>query len=122
MPVFAFANAGVNFTSAVEMDYSLASTVGISLFGGKLVGVFLFSYLAVKLGAASLPTRVNFKHIFGVALLAGVGFTMSLFIGNLAFTENLVYLDSAKVGILLGSLVAGVLGYLVLRFTLKKVD
>lgn len=122
MPVFAFSNAGVNLSAEGGLDQALSSTVGISLFAGKLVGVFLFAYLAVKLKWAALPNLVKMPHIFGVSLLAGVGFTMSLFIANLAFPESAVYLDSSKIGIILGSLLAGILGYIVLRLTLKPAE
>ena len=78
------------------------------------------SWLGVKLGLADLPSGVNFRQIIGISLLAGVGFTMSIFIANLAFPANPILLDSSKLGILLGSALAGLAGYLVLRFTGKQ--
>lgn len=119
MPVFAFANAGVSFGGETEIDFALAANISISLFAGKLIGVFGFSFLSVKLKLASLPNNVTFKSIFGIAILSGLGFTMSLFIGNLAFIENPVYLNSAKIGIIAGSVLSGLLGYIVLKFALK---
>lgn len=81
---------------------------------GKLVGIIFFTWLFVKLNIASLPHNVNWKHVLGIALLAGVGFTMSLFITALAFTDPQM-IDQAKYGILLASLIAGVLGVMTLK-------
>ena len=92
----------------------------VSLVAGKLIGVSLFAWMAVKLGFAELPEEVTFRQVIGVSLLAGVGFTMSIFVANLAFYGNDYLLDSAKVGILVGSLIAGVSGYLVLRISSQK--
>jgi NhaA family Na+:H+ antiporter len=119
IPVFAFANAGVHFSNDISIDISLAITVAVSLFAGKAIGVFAFTYMSVKLKIATLPENINFKLIFGIAILAGVGFTMSLFIGGLAFYENAEYLNSAKVGIISGSLISGILGYIILKQGLK---
>jgi len=120
MPIFAFANAGVNLTNSSNIEASLAINISIALVFGKLLGVFGFSFISVKMKLSSLPENVDFKKIFGVALLSGLGFTMSLFIDNLAFIENITYLNSAKIGIITGSLIAGVLGYFFLKVTLKK--
>lgn len=120
MPLFALSNAGVAFMGNGNLDRMLGITIVIGLVVGKLVGVTLFSWIGIRLGAAELPEEVNFKQIIGIALLAGVGFTMSIFVANLAFSENAFLLDSAKVGILIGSLIAGVLGYTVLRFSGPK--
>ncbi len=120
MPLFALSNAGVAFGGGGGLDSSLGGIIAISLIIGKLIGVTLFAWMAVKFGFAELPEEVNFKQVIGVSLLAGVGFTMSIFVANLAFFGNDYLLDSAKVGILIGSLVAGVSGYLVLRFTTRK--
>ncbi len=120
MPIFALANAGIHFSSDLAMDFSLITTITVSLFFGKTIGVFLFTYISVKTGIAALPEKINFKLIFGAAILSGIGFTMSLFIGGLAFTENLVYLNSAKVGIILASLLAGTVGVIALYLGLKK--
>ncbi len=120
MPLFALSNAGVSFQGGGSLDSSLGGIIAISLIFGKLIGVTLFAWLAVKLGFAQLPEEVNFKQVIGVSLLAGVGFTMSIFVANLAFFGNDYLLDSAKAGILIGSSIAGISGYLVLRFSGKK--
>ncbi|HDS06369.1 MAG TPA: Na+/H+ antiporter NhaA, partial [Bacteroides sp.] len=120
MPVFALANSGVVFSNGTALDTTLSSTIAISLVAGKFAGIFLFSWLGVKLGLASLPENTNFWQVMGVSLLAGVGFTMSIFIANLAFPDNQLLLDSAKVGILIGSFVAGIAGFVVLRISGKK--
>ena len=120
MPLFALSNAGVTFQGGGSLDSSLGGIIAICLIFGKLIGVTLFAWLAVKLGFAQLPEEVNFKQVIGVSLLAGVGFTMSIFVANLAFFGNDYLLDSAKAGILLGSSIAGISGYLVLRFSIKK--
>jgi NhaA family Na+:H+ antiporter len=120
MPVFALSNAGVGFQGGGNLDSMLGGIIVISLVAGKLIGVTLFSWISIKLGAAELPEEVQFKQIIGIALLAGVGFTMSIFVANLAFFGNTILLDSAKAGILAGSLIAGVLGFVVLRITGSK--
>lgn len=119
IPVFAFANAGVAFNQQVELDFTLATNIALSLFLGKMLGVSIFSYLSVKLKIASLPKRVNFTQIIGVAILSGLGFTMSLFIANLAFIDSMVFLNSAKTGIIIGSAISGMLGYFVLKIGIK---
>ena len=121
MPLFALSNAGVAFQGGGSLDSMLGVIIAISLIVGKLIGVTLFAWMAVKFGFAELPEEVNFKQVIGVSLLAGVGFTMSIFVANLAFFGNDYLLDSAKAGILIGSLIAGVSGYLVLRMGSKKV-
>jgi NhaA family Na+:H+ antiporter len=115
MPLFALSNAGVSFQGGGSMDSSFAAIIAICLIGGKLIGVSFFSWLAVKMGFAELPDEVNFLQVIGVALLAGVGFTMSIFVANLAFYGIDYLLDSAKAGILMGSIIAGLSGFLVLR-------
>ena len=121
MPIFALANAGVvisgSFTQALATPPSLGIITGLVL--GKPIGIFGFAWVAVKLGIASLPAGLTWGKVFGMSLLAGIGFTMSLFIADLAFglAPNLSY---AKAGILVGSLVSGVLGYLFLRFTTRE--
>ncbi len=122
MPLFALGNAGVQFLgegpNSGEFNY-LAGNIAISLVFGKIIGITMFSWLAVKLKVASFPLRTNIKHIFGLSCLGGFGFTMSLFINNLAFTDK--YLENcAKMGILGGSLIAATLGYTVLRILLKN--
>ena len=123
MPLFALANAGVTFQgvegSGIFKDLSLQ--IETSLILGKVVGIVLFTFLSIKFGFANLPDNVKWVHILGIGFLGGIGFTMSLFIANLAFRVGAA-LDPAKLGILVGSLIAGAIGYLILRYTLKKVD
>lgn len=116
MPVFALANAGIAFSSGVPLDLSLVLAIALSLVVGKTLGVSLFTWLAVRLGLADLPEDFGFRQVMGVGMLAGVGFTMAIFIASLAFAGNVAYLDSAKAGILAGSVVAGITGYLFLRW------
>ena len=117
LPLFAFANAGIHIlgVSAGYMLHGVSLGAGLGLFLGKQLGVFGFSWLAIKGGLARLPQGVNWGALYGVSLLTGVGFTMSLFIGSLAFE----YVDSSgfdeRIGIVAGSLLSAVLGYLVLR-------
>lgn len=121
MPVFALSNSGVQIGGeGLDLHLSLSGNIGISLVVGKLLGVAFFSWLALKLKLAELPSGTSFGQIIGVALLAGVGFTMSIFVANLAFPEQQMLLDSSKVGILAGSLFAGFAGYFILRITLKS--
>ena len=117
MPLFAFANAGVIFDPQV-MSQALVSTltwgIALGLFFGKQIGIFGATWLLTKLGFSGLSAnRETWKVVYGVALLAGIGFTMSLFIAGLSFTDPAL-LEFAKVGILIGSLVSGLLGYFVL--------
>jgi NhaA family Na+:H+ antiporter len=120
MPVFALSNAGVTFNTEVDFDTSIVLNIIISLVVGKLIGVTLMSYLSVKLKAAVFPAGVNHMQLIGVSLLAGVGFTMSIFIANLAFIGNDIFIDSAKIGILIGSVISGIAGYIVLRLGSKS--
>jgi NhaA family Na+:H+ antiporter len=121
MPVFALANAGVVLKgiSISELFTGISGVIEVSLLAGKILGIFLFSWLSVKLGLAKLPDNVEWKHILSLGFLGGMGFTMSLFISNLAFTSEAL-LNPAKIGILAGSLIAGVGGYILLSLTLKK--
>jgi NhaA family Na+:H+ antiporter len=116
MPVFALANAGVTFSLGSITGTSTMVPVGIilGLVVGKPVGLLVASWLAVRTGIAELPSGVEWRHMVGVGFLAGIGFTMSLFIASLGFGESAL-LDAAKTGILLASLVAGTMGYLLLR-------
>ncbi|RZM08550.1 MAG: sodium:proton antiporter, partial [Pedobacter sp.] len=91
---------------------SIGVTAGLVI--GKFIGVLLFTWIMVKTGLGKLPDQANWKHIIGVALLAGIGFTMSLFISGLAF-KNPTFIDQAKYGILLASVIAGILGLAVLK-------
>lgn len=120
MPIFALANAGVVFRSDMDLDIPLIVNIAFALFLGKGIGIALMSFLSVKLKLATLPNGIKFRQIIGVAILAGVGFTMSIFVANLAFTGNSVFIDSSKVGILIGSVVSGIVGYIILRWNGKE--
>jgi NhaA family Na+:H+ antiporter len=122
MPIFAFANAGVSLDGLSLSSLLQPVPLGIllGLFFGKQVGVMMFSFLAVKLGAAQMPDNSSWLSLYGVSILTGIGFTMSLFVGNLAFVENLEYIDGVKIGVLSGSLLSTVCGYFLLLFTSKK--
>jgi NhaA family Na+:H+ antiporter len=115
MPVFALSNAGVTVSTDKALNRNLILGIALALIVGKAVGIFLMSNLALRLGISKLPDGVSRMQILGVSFLAGVGFTMSIFIANLAFKDNPALLDSAKVGILIGSLIAGLTGFLILR-------
>ncbi|WP_316801239.1 Na+/H+ antiporter NhaA [Pedobacter frigidisoli] len=121
MPLFALANSGImigaDFFSAIVNPVSIGVTAGLVL--GKFTGILLFCFIMVKLGIAKLPEGGTWKHMTGVALLAGIGFTMSLFISGLAFSRP-EYVEQAKYGILIASVLAGILGTLVLRGTAPK--
>jgi len=121
MPLFAFANAGVEVSKDIFSSIANPISLGIisGLFLGKQIGIFTFSWLAVKFGIASKPEEVGWVKIYSSSILAGVGFTMSLFIANLAFGENEL-LDISKIGILAGSLISGIIGFAVLKFFLKE--
>jgi len=123
LPVFAFANAGISLSGVSVDSFFHPVPLGImtGLFVGKQVGVFLFCWLGVLLGAARLPEGLRWGHIYGVALICGVGFTMSLFIGSLAFEETGVnLLFDERLGIIAGSVLSGACGYIVLQMTLPK--
>ena len=120
LPVFALSNAGVVLNTDYQIDFSLMINIAISLFVGKFVGVALLSYLGIKFKITELPTGVRFKQILGIAAIAGVGFTMAIFIDNLAFNEDIVSINSAKVGIIIGSLISGITGYIILRLNSKE--
>ena len=122
MPIFAFANAGVSL-----MGLSLSSLLEpvplgilLGLFIGKQVGVMVSSYLAVKLGAAQMPDNSSWLSLYGISILTGVGFTMSLFVGNLAFAGSINYMDGVKIGVLSGSLLSTIFGYFLLLYASKK--
>jgi len=116
IPLFAFANAGVIFKSTLISDIGNPIAVGIfaGLVIGKPVGIALFSLLATKLKLASLPPGIKWKHIIGAGFLGGIGFTMSIFIDNLAFATDPYNIEIAKIGILFSSLIAGIIGYIML--------
>ena len=122
MPLFALANAGVSLENLSMESLLKPVPLGIlcGLFFGKQIGVFLFSYLSVKLKFAQMPNNVSWMKLYGVALLTGIGFTMSLFVGNLAFSESLQHMDGVKIGVLTGSLLSTVFGYFVLLIVTTK--
>ena len=122
MPIFAFANAGVNLEGLSLSSLLSPVPLGIllGLFFGKQIGVLLFSYVSVKFKFAEMPNNSSWMSIYGVSILTGIGFTMSLFVGNLAFVENVQYIDGVKIGVLSGSLLSTVFGYLVLFVAPKK--
>ena len=122
MPIFAFANAGVSLEGLSLSSLLLPVPLGIllGLFIGKQLGVMIFCFIAVKSGAAQMPDNSNWLSLYGVSVLTGIGFTMSLFVGNLAFVENIQYIDGVKIGVLTGSLMSTVFGYLILLVTSKK--
>ena len=121
LPIFAFANAGVSLTGLTWSDFAQPVTLGIAagLFIGKQIGVMGATILAVKTGFARLPAGVTWRHIYGIAALTGVGFTMSLFIGSLAFGADDT-MNAVRLGVLLGSVVSGLFGYAILRTAPQK--
>jgi len=121
LPIFAFANAGISFAGvgAEQIMHSIPLGIALGLFIGKQVGVFGICWLVIKLGLTRLPKGMTWVSLYGTAALCGVGFTMSLFIGSLAFEETEVnLLFDERLGIILGSLAAGIVGYIVLRASL----
>ncbi|NND72579.1 MAG: Na+/H+ antiporter NhaA [Rhodothermales bacterium] len=123
LPIFAFANAGINLggINSEQIFHGVTLGVALGLFAGKQIGVFGFCWLAIKLKIGSLPQGMNWSVLYGIAALSGIGFTMSLFIGSLAFEQTGVdLLFDERVGIILGSLASGLVGYFFLNRTLKK--
>jgi len=122
MPLFAFANAGVSLEGLSFESLLNKVPLGIllGLFVGKQLGVFLFSYIAIKTNVAQMPNNSNWFNFYGVGVLTGIGFTMSLFVGNLAFVENMQYMDGVKIGVLTGSLLSTLFGYFLILFTPNK--
>lgn len=123
LPLFAFANAGVSLegVSMSGLTSMLPLGIALGLLVGKPLGIFTFSWAAVKMGVAKLPEGVNFVHIFAVSVLCGIGFTMSIFISSLAFGNVSPEFDTyARLGILMGSTTAAVIGYALLHFSLPK--
>lgn len=117
LPLFAFVNAGVNVTeiSMEQMAGPVPMGIMFGLFVGKQLGVFGFSWIAIKLKLASLPDGSNWLQLYGVSVLTGIGFTMSLFIASLAFVDEQLFQYTDKLAILIGSFASGILGYLLLR-------
>lgn len=120
MPLFAFANAGVVLTGIGLSSFeTLTLSISGSLIFGKIIGILLFSYVTVKLGISALPDNIKWSHILGAGMLGGIGFTMSLFISNLAY-DSIILINQAKLGILIGSVVAALLGFVYLKIILKR--
>ena len=122
MPLFAFANAGVSLEGLSFNSLLDKVPLGIvmGLFVGKQLGVFVFSYISIKLKIAQMPSNTNWFNFYGVGVLTGIGFTMSLFVGNLAFVDNLEYMDGVKIGVLTGSLLSTLFGYFLILLTPNK--
>ena len=122
MPLFALANAGVLLEGATMSSLLLPVPLGIwcGLFFGKQIGVFLFAFISVKLKIAEMPSNSNWIKFYGVGILTGIGFTMSLFVGNLAFADYLGEMDGVKIGVLAGSTLSAVVGYFLLLIVTKK--
>ena len=122
MPLFAFANAGVSLDglSLASLLDKVPLGILLGLFVGKQLGVFVFSYVSIKLKIAQMPNNSNWFNFYGVGVLTGIGFTMSLFVGNLAFAENLQYMDGVKIGVLTGSLLSTLFGYFLILLTPNK--
>ena len=122
MPLFAFANAGVSLEGLSFSSLMDKVPLGIvlGLFVGKQLGVFIFSYVSIKLKIAQMPNNSNWFNFYGVGILTGIGFTMSLFVGNLAFVENMQYMDGVKIGVLTGSLLSTLAGYFLILLTPNK--
>ena len=122
MPLFAFANAGVSLQgiSLTSLLDKVPLGILLGLFIGKQLGVFIFSYVSIKLKFAQMPNNSNWLNFYGVGILTGIGFTMSLFVGNLAFVDNNQFIDGVKIGVLSGSLLSTIFGYFLLSFTSRK--
>lgn len=123
LPIFAFANAGLNLRGIgfEQMTHPVPIGIALGLFFGKQVGIFGLCWLAIKTNIASLPTRMNWIALYGTSAICGIGFTMSLFIGSLAFEETGVnMLFDERLGIIVGSILSGIVGFVVLRFSLQK--
>ena len=122
MPLFAFANAGVSLEglSFASLLDKVPLGIVLGLFLGKQLGVFIFSYISIKLKVAEMPSNTSWYNFYGVGVLTGIGFTMSLFVGNLAFVENMQYMDGVKIGVLTGSLLSTLFGYFLILLTPNK--
>ena len=122
MPIFAFANAGVSLEglSFASLLNKVPLGILLGLFVGKQLGVFVFSYVSIKLKIAQMPNNSNWFNLYGVGILTGIGFTMSLFVGNLAFADNIQYMDGVKIGVLTGSLLSTLFGYFLILLTPNK--
>ena len=125
LPMFAFVNAGIDFSdiSLADLLHKVPLGIAAGLFLGKQLGIFLLCFAAIKLGMARLPDGANWGSLYGVSILCGVGFTMSLFVGSLAFEDvavNQEIVFDERIGITLGSLLSGIMGFIVLHLSLPK--
>jgi len=123
LPIFAFSNAGLNITgvNSGQVFHNVPLGIALGLFFGKQIGIFVICYLTIKMKFASLPNGMSWSALYGTATLCGIGFTMSLFVGSLAFEAtgiNLIF--DERLGIIMGSLTSGIVGYLILKYSLKK--
>jgi len=117
LPLFAFVNAGVDLRNVSLDQMTTGVPLGImaGLFLGKQIGVFGFTWVAIKLGLAKMPDHSSWLQLYGVSILTGIGFTMSLFVDSLAFTDGNLYQQADKLAVLVASFAAGIAGYLILR-------
>jgi len=120
VPLFALANAGVILSTNMVLDMDLVRNIIICLVVGNSFGITTLILVTNRMKLIELPKDITKWHIVGVSFLAGIGFTMAIFVGNLAFTDNHIYIDSAKIGILIGSLISALIGFIILRVTSKK--
>ena len=121
LPVFAFANAGINLTgvTSAQLLHDVPLGVSLGLFVGKQVGIFGLCALTIKMGIAKMPAGMSWLSLYGTAALCGIGFTMSLFVDSLAYNDTQVYHYADKLAVLIGSFVSGLVGYLVLELQLE---
>lgn len=123
LPLFAFANAGVVLGGGGDVLGSVSIAVAVGLLAGKFIGIFLFTWLSIKSKLVPMPAGMDWKNIAGISLLGGIGFTVSLFVANLSFAgDHPELLNQAKFGVLVGTIVAGILGYVVLNLVLPKAE
>lgn len=124
LPLFAFVNAGIDLrhVSLDQMTTGVPLGIMAGLFLGKQIGVFGFTWVAIKLGLAKLPDSSTWLQLYGVSVLTGIGFTMSLFVDSLAFTDGNLYQQADKLAVLIASFAAGILGYMVLRYAKVNTD
>lgn len=123
IPLFAFANAGIVLTSEYggHLEIGLLTwAVAVGLIAGKFIGIYLFTWFSIKCRLSVMPSGMTWSNLTGISLLGGIGFTVSLFIANLSFGNDAVMLSQAKLGVLIGTAIAGILGCIVLAFTLPK--
>lgn len=121
LPLFAFVNAGVMFNGDADLIGEVSIGVALGLLLGKFIGIYSFTWLTIKSGITQMPMGMNWKNIAGVALLGGIGFTVSLFVANLSFgTTHPVLLNQAKFGVISGTILSGIIGYAVLNWVLPK--